>query len=421
MNTAKKLTTREQIRKAFVTNDNRWLSSHDLLAVVDAATQTVYSTISNMATANPPQVERQNCDAGYEYRIPPLMFEQIKKEFAEKVAAKFETPAPATPTPEPVATETPDMFTPPQQEEKQEEAQEQKEESQQAEPQVTQVPEGQKTRQKMWRAEDQRLFCLAYLDARDANPLHGFESLANMAQKVLPVEKRKVELKYRTQIPWFEREIEVVKIEHDKMKRERAEEEARKQREEEARALAESAAQEKLSLQANILQALHGAGNDMLIAELMRRGQSLIETMLINAMQSPKVQHAFASTIFGGNSVERRNHSRQTYEAPEQAQRVRLEKIGIVGINKPIHQNQMKQRLADMFELRFGNVDGTPAQLTATMGGCDLVIGLTDHIPHRTRSQLKAANIEWMPLSGDKRAAEEFLSKRYLEKDNTSK
>lgn len=411
-----KLTTRQQIINAFVANSNGWMLTPDILnKCVDVAKQTVYGTISAMATAVPNELERRIFQGGtYEYRLPEAAYALIiEKQISEP---KSEPQQATLPEVEPAAEAQPEQpAAAPEQQEEQPAASEKQEE--QPAPEVQVIEEGKRTRQKMWNAEDQRLFCLAYLKAREENPLHGFEMLATIAQQVIAADKRKVDLKSRSQLPWFEREIERSKIEYDAQKAARAEEERMAVERAQAEQRAQDEARVAEERQMLMMQALQGAGNDLLIGELMRRGQSLIEAMLINALQSPNVQKAFTQTIFHGQAPERRHHARPNFQAPEQ-ERVRLERVGILGVNKPIHQNQMKQRLETMFDLRFANVDGNASLLKSSMAGCDLILVLTDSVPHRTTGQLKAANLSFTPVSGDKRAIEEFLSKRYLEQNN---
>lgn len=419
MNTAKKFTTRQQITNAFITASNKWMLTPQILEKCEGvAKQTVYGAISAMATATPIELERRGLDGGmYEYRLPEATYARIVEEIGAQEMQRDDEAQEQSQSEQPeVQPEVPQQTTLPEVETSElAPAQEEK----QSEPQVQVVEEGKRTRQKMWNAEDQRLFCLAYLKAREEHPLHGFEMLAEIAQKAaIPADKRKADLKSRHQIPWFDREIERSKVEYDAQKAVRLEEErmAREQADAAQRALEEARVAEERQML--MMQALHGAGNDLLIGELMRRGQSLIETMLINALQSPNVQRAFVNTVFGGQTPERRHHERPNFQAPEQKDRPRLERIGVLGINRPVHQNQLKQRMTEMFDLRFANVDGNASLLKSSMAGCDLILVLTDSVPHRTTSQLKAANLEWTPIAGDKREIENFLSRRYMEKNN---
>jgi hypothetical protein len=411
--TMKKLTTREQIRNVFATNENKFLPSTDILAQVDAAKQTVYGTISAMANASPAELDRRGSEGGYEYRLPEATYRQMA------IAAGAYDLLREEPQPILMQTESSDLSLPEKEVEATPAPQEQKEEAQpevQPEVPVQVVPEGvsgvaikkQKERQAYWRDEDREAFALNFARLQAEHPLRDFELLAAEAQADFPPEKRKTITKRGDISNWFEHFLNKARIQAKKEKEEqdKAEQEARL-----LEAMQEQEAQMRVQ-QGTMLQTM---SNMDLFGEVLRRGQSMVETMLINALQSPNVQQAFLNTFSGGHG-ERRATPRHAFTAPEQ-ERVRLERIGILGINKPIHQNQMKQRMQTMYDLRFGNVDGTAQQLTQAMAGCDVVIVLTDHIPHRTRAQLKAANIEFMSMSGDKRAAEEFLGKRYLEKN----
>lgn len=414
MNTVmtKKLTTREQITNAFVNISNRYMATTQIQdACVGVAKQTVYSTISNMANAKPPALERRGLEGAYEYHLPEAVYAAI---LASGNIPEHKQPEQKELSEQPILsqTENVDLALPAQT------AEASQQEQQNVEAQ--QIPEGKRARGKMWNAEDQRAFCLAFLAARDENPVLTFEQAARRAQKDFPEEKRKNDLVNRRQIPWFDREIERSKIEYEAHKAARAEEAARERAEQEAREQAQNEMREREAQQANMLNVLHGVGNDMLFGEILRRGQSLVETMLINALQSPSVQRALASSILGGHPIERRHHERPNFQAPEQQVRVRLEKVMVVGINKPQHQQLVISRMKDMYDMRMFASNTPAAQLKAAAIGADTVIVMTQHVGHHDEAAIKSTNVKYERMTGDRRALEDSLSKRYLTKDESN-
>lgn len=401
-----KLTTRQQIHKIFVASNNRWHLSGELIARVDSAKQSVYSAISAMATTLPLELERQSAGGTYEYRLQPELFNKLKKEFGiadTKATAKVEQPMV-------LETESTDLALPASQSEL-------KLDTQQVP--VTIVPEGvsgvalkkQKYRQAYWRDEDREAFALAFARLQTEQPLRDFELLASEAQATFPEEKRKLITKRSEISNWFETCLNKARIEAKKEKQEQD------RLEQEERQLQESLRQQETmrQQQGQILQTL---SNLDLFGEVMKRGQSMLETMFCNALQSPNVQRTLLETL-NLQTSERRMYPRAAHspEMPADSARPRLKRIGILGVNKPIHQTQMKQRMDGMYDLRFGNVDANAARLQESMANCDEVFLLTDHVPHRTNAQMKAANIKYTSMSGDKRAIEELLSKRYIDEN----
>lgn len=405
-----KLNTAQKIQNVFLKNNNQFVLTSELVEKVDAATQTVYSTISKMATVLPIQLERRGAEGGlYEYRLPSAIYGELAKKFADRVAEHFEPQIQqATKVEQPIVMETQqsDLALPTQSENK--------------EPDVLVVPEGvsgvtlkkQKQRQAYWRDEDREQFAINFARLQAEHPLRDFEMLAMEAQASFPEEKRKTITKRGEISSWFEHCLNKARIQAKKEK----EEQDKRDREAQLLVQMQHQEQQMRAQQSTILQTMSHMD---LIGEVMRRGQSMIETMLCNALQSPNVQRALVNAI-GVSPVERRMYPRPDSHSPNMpadATRQRLERIGVLGVNRPVHQGQMKANLKEMYDMRFGNVDGNATQLKESMAGCDLVIVLTDSVPHRTTAQLKAANIAFTPMAGDKRALEEFLSKRFLEKD----
>lgn len=393
-----KITTRQMIRNLFVSNGNHYLITGEIVALTDAATQTVYSTISSMATANPPELERRSSNGVYQYRL----YSSVYNNLAFQALQQKQNPAPNTPDEKSLAEKVKEAVAETQPE---------------ATVQVKIIPEGvsakaaAKARAAYWRDEDREAFALNFARLQAEQPLRDFELLAMEAQKDFPREKVKI-IKARREISsWFEASLASAR---NIAKKEKQDQEKREQEE---RAAQEAQRQQEtlLQQQGQVLQTL---SNLDLFGEVMKRGQSLIETMLCNALQSPNVQRTLIETL-NLNSSERRMYARSAHspDMPADESRKRLKRIGILGVNKPIHQTQMKQRMEGMYDLRFGNVDANAARLQESMTNCDEVFLLTDHVPHRTNAQLKAASIKFTPMSGDKRAIEEFLSKRYLEEN----
>lgn len=384
-----KLTTRQQIRALFLKNKNDWRITGELVAQIDSAKQSVYSTISSMATSTPPELERRSQNGIYEYRLianaySDLAFQELQKNGSPAPNQVADDIQVASLISQPVAVKV--------------------------------IPEGvsakaaAKVRAAYWRDEDREAFALNFARLQAEQPLRDFELLAMDAQKDFPADKVKV-IKSRREISsWFEASLSAARIYAKKEKQEQ------EQREQKERADQEAARQQEAmrQQQGQILQTL---SNIELFGEVMKRGQSLIETMLCNALQSPNVQRTLIETL-NLNPNERRMYARSSHSPEMPAEpRQRLKRIGILGVNKPIHQTQMKQRMEGMYDLRFGNVDANASRLKESMANCDEVFLLTEHVPHRTNAQIRAANIKFTPMSGDKRAIEEFLSKRYLEEN----
>lgn len=395
-----KITTRQMIRNLFVANGNQYQITGEIVALTDAATQTVYSTISSMATANPPELERRSTNGVYQYRL----YSSVYNNLAFQALQQKQIPARNLPDEKSLAEKVKEAVA-----ETQPEAE--------ATVSVKIIPEGvsakaaAKARAAYWRDEDREAFALNFARLQAEQPLRDFELLAIDAQKDFPREKVKI-IKSRREISsWFEASLASARIHAKKEKQ------AQELREQEERAAQEAQRQQETlrQQQGQILQTL---SNIDLFGEVMKRGQSLIEVMLCNALQSPNVQRTLVETL-NLNSSERRMYARPSHSPimPTDEIRQRLKRIGILGVNKPIHQTQMKQRMEGMYDLRFGNVDANVTRLQESMANCDEVFLLTDHVPHRTTAALKAAGIKYMPMSGDKRAIEEFLSKRYLEEN----
>lgn len=401
--TEMKQTLKNQIRSIFASNGNVWMTPAELLEkTVGAKVQSIYATVSAMNTAQELERRFRGDTRMNEYHMPEKAYQAWldgridEHDSASKEQSQIQTQTQTVDDAVILQTETSEEVL---------ELSPIAAQVYHSTPEVKVIPEGVKARRRQiqWSFEDRKLFCRLFLEERQNKPHGSFSYLCDLANVQMPEHKRKNTEFNRAQMFWFDSTL--AQVEQEML------EEAKREQEEQAR-IKEQAEQE----QQQRINSLKSFGTDALLGELMNRGQSLIETMLINALASDRVREAIQTSFARPyDGVERRVHESERRHNPnmKSEDRPRLKKILIFGLNKPIHQNEIQRDFKDKFDLKFLAAKPNVTQLRALSRAAEEVIVMTDSVDHASCESMKADNIKQTLVSGRIGHLREHLNKMY--------
>lgn len=398
-----KLSIKDHIRNAFLDAKNRWLFTGEIHAgTPNVNRQSVYSVVSSMA--NNLELERRsakNTGSGFEYRLFKNTYQELKQQ---KEGVLDAPTAKETSEEEPVLlqTENQNLVLETSTDETSDTG-------------VIVVEAGVRARKKsvFWDRDDRLEFCVNYLKAKRDNPAIGFCSAAMLAQKSMSEMKRKANLVNKSQLtPWFEAMLEEAQKILAKQEIELAEKEtARLMEEKRINEEARREADRKVADSTNLIQ---GLTSEMLMGEILRRGTSLIETMLIQSLQSPRVRDALANAVADRRPA--RAEVRHNPEAPV-CDRPRLKKLLIFGLNKPIHQNEIIRDFKDMFDVRVLAAKPNGATLKAMSRAAEEIIVMKNHVDHGSTDTMVADNLKLTYVAGNVGVLRDFLIKKFTDEE----
>lgn len=133
-----------------------------------------------------------------------------------------------------------------------------------------------------------------------------------------------------------------------------------------------------------------------LLDALLDKFNDKLKSNILEIIQSPEVMNMLQIAKPSRTPVVRHNPIGAAMEP-----KVKLERILIAGLLKPMHVEEVKEKFGDQFDLKFYHPDESVHKLKSMAPGADRVILMATQLSHKHEESLRTTNVKFEKVRGN--------------------